>query len=253
MHDREYGSLATIGIAVPQGNPTVEPEMAALMPDGVAMLVTRLQGSRVDSKNRLVEYLDNFGESLRDFDTAPLDAVGYACTATSYLIGAQEEERRIGGFSERFGYPIVTSAQAIRSALAHLGARKIALFAPYPSWLVEASQAYWKAAGLAITDTATVALDTSDTRHVYRVRTPMVLEGIASLDWRDADAVVLTGTGVPTLRAIAQIAHLSGKPVLTSNLCLAWASLRALGLTESLPAPGCGEFLYGGWSSRVRA
>ncbi len=227
--------------------------MAALMPDGVAMLTTRLQGSRENSKNRLVEYLDNFGDSLGDFDTAPIDAVGYACTATSYILGAQEEERRIAEFSARFGYPIVTSAQAIRAALAHLGARKIALFAPYPAWLIEVSQAYWKNAGLSITDTATVALDTSDTRHVYGVRTPMVSDGIAKLDWRDADAVVLTGTGVPTLRSIAEIARRSGKPVLTSNLCLAWSLLRTLGLSDALPAAGSGEFLYGGWSTRIRA
>lgn len=253
MFDREYGSLATIGIAVPQANPTVEPEMAALMPDGVAMLVTRLQGSREDSRNRLVEYLDNFGASLGAFDTAPLDAVGYACTATSYLIGAAEEERRLDAFSSHAGYPIVTSAQAIRAALTHLGARKIALFAPYPSWLVQASQDYWKQAGLTITDTATVALDTSDTRHVYRVRTPMVLDAIETLDWREADAVVLTGTGVPTLRAIAEIARRSGKPVLSSNLCLAWALLRSLKLEHALPPPGNGECLYGGWNARIRA
>ena len=113
MFDREYGSLATIGITVPQANTTVEPEMTALMPDGVSMLIGRLQGCRENSRNRLLEYLDNFGETLSDFDTAPLDAVGYACTATSYLIGAEQEERRIGEFSAKAGFPIVTAAQAI--------------------------------------------------------------------------------------------------------------------------------------------
>ena len=133
MFDREYGSLATIGITVPQANTTVEPEMTALMPDGVSMLIGRLQGCRENSRNRLLEYLDNFGETLSDFDTAPLDAVGYACTATSYLIGAEQEERRIGEFSAKAGFPIVTAAQAIRAALQHLGAQKMALFAPYPA------------------------------------------------------------------------------------------------------------------------
>jgi maleate isomerase len=253
MHDREYGALATVGVAVPQANPTVEPEMAALLPDKVTMLITRLQGSRESSKNRLVEYLDNFGASLAAFDTAPLDAVGYACTATSYLIGPDEEERRLADFSRKFGYPIVSTARAIREALAHLGARRIALFAPYPSWLIEASQRYWRTCGLTITDTATVPLDTSDTRHVYRVRTPMVLDSISQLDWRSADVVLMTGTGVPTLRAIAPVAARSGKPVLSSNLCLAWSLMRTLGVGDALPVPREGEFLFGGWSARLRA
>ncbi len=253
MFDREYGSLATLGIVVPQANTTVEPEMSALMPNGVSMLISRLQGSRVDSRNRLVQYLDNLGKTLMDYDTAPLDAVGYACTATSYIIGMQEEERRIGEFSAKFGYPIFTAAQAIRAALAHLGVRKIALFAPYPDWAVKASQVYWQKAGFEITDTKTVTLDTTDTRHVYRVRTEMVLDSVKNMNWVDAEAVVLTGTGVPTLRAIGEINARSGKPVLSSNLCLAWFLLKQLNLDHILPPASLGESLYGGWSQRIRA
>ncbi len=113
MFDREYGSLATIGITVSQANTTVEPEMAALMPNGVSMLIGQLQRCRVNSRNRLLKYLGNFGETLSHFDTAPLDDVGYACSATSYLIGDEQEERRIGEFSAKGGFPIATAAQAM--------------------------------------------------------------------------------------------------------------------------------------------
>ena len=81
----------------------------------------------------------------------------------------------------------------------------------------------------------------------------MVLDSIEHLDWTNADAVVLTGTGVPTLRAIGDIARLSGKPVLSSNLCLAWYLLKQLKADQDLPPPGIGESLYGGWNSRIRA
>jgi maleate isomerase len=253
VHDREYGALATLGIAVPQANPTVEPEMAALAPDRVTTLVTRLRGSRVSSNNRLVEYLDNLAESLDAFDTARLDAVGFACTGTSYLIGRDEEERRFADLSRRFGYPIVSAAQSIREALDTVGARKIALFAPYPKWLIEASQDYWRACGYVIQDTATVPLDTSDTRNVYQVSSRTLLECISQLETADADAVLLTGTGMPTLRAIPLIAARTGKPVLSSNLCLAWSLLRRLGAAESLPPASAGEPLFGGWSQRLRA
>ena len=249
---REYGQLATFGIGVPQANPTVEPEMWSLAPAGVSVLTTRLQGSRTKSENRLVDYLHNLKTSLEAFDTAPVDAFGFACTGTSYLVGQQEEERHLGACADAFGYPVVSSAQAIRAALKELGLRRIALFAPYPSWLIKASEAYWTNCGLEIVSTATVPLDTADTRNVYLVRTPMVLEAAAALQWEKADAILLTGTGMPTLRAIPELAQRSGKPVLSSNLCLAWSLLKALPWTVPVPAPQNGEVLFGGWMDKLQ-
>ncbi|MGM4903379.1 hypothetical protein AB8B21_31135 [Tardiphaga sp. 866_E4_N2_1] len=69
---REYGNGAVLGVAVPQANPVVEPELAALLPTGFSMLVTRLQGSRSDSRQRLIDYLANLPVSLEAYDTASL-------------------------------------------------------------------------------------------------------------------------------------------------------------------------------------
>jgi maleate isomerase len=251
MHDREFGALATFGLAVPQANPTVEPEMWSLAPRDVSLLSTRLQGSRTNSRNRLVEYLDNFGDNLESFDTAPLDAVGYACTATSYLIGHAEETRRLGAFADRFGRPIISTAQAITRGLQQLGAHKIALLAPYPSWLVTASQAYWASCGFDIVSTTNVELGTDDTRAVYTVRTPVVVAAAGALDIEKADVILLTGTGMPTLRAIPEIARRSGKPVISSNLCLMWALLGAVGRQAEAPDIASGERLMGVWADRL--
>jgi len=57
---------------------------------------------------------------------------------------------------------------------------------------------------------------------------------------------------MPTLRAIPELARRSGKPVLSSNLCLAWALLKALPWTVPVPPPQDGEFLIGGWMDRLR-
>jgi maleate isomerase len=246
----EYGAVTTIGIAVPQANPTVEPEFWTLVPHDVAVLTTRLSGSRVDSKQRLIDYIDNFQGSLDAYDTAKLDAVGFACTGSSYLIGAEDEARRIDAFSEKCGYPIITAAQSIRSALQSLGAERIALFAPYPEWLVDACRAYWTRCGLELTGFTTVAKDISDTRNVYGVGFSDVMNSVARLQTDQADVILMTGTGVPTLRAILALSEQTGKPVLSSNLCLAWSLLRTAG--AGIPIADANETLIGGWRSRLQ-
>jgi hypothetical protein len=78
---REYGHAGTVGIAVPQANTTVEAEFRALALPGVNIVTARLQGSRSDSRTRLLDYFHGLDATLDTFDTAPLGAVGFACTA----------------------------------------------------------------------------------------------------------------------------------------------------------------------------
>lgn len=235
--DFEYGSGGIIGIAPPQANPTVEPEMASIMPADVALLTTRLRGNVENARTRFGDYLVNLGDSLDAFGGINLGALGFACTATTYLLGDEAVKREFDQLSARFGYPIISSAGAIRTALDELGAKRIALFGPYPDWLQQASAEYWTNSGFDIVARSGAKLGTGNTLDIYRLRSGVIVDAVKTMDWSFADAIVLTGTGAPTLRAIPAIARLSGKPVLSSNLCLAWALLRAIVHQQaSLPA-----------------
>ena len=249
--EREYSARALLAVAVPQANPVVEPEFSALMPAGVGVIATRLQGSRTDSGNRLVQYLDNLGGSIEAFDTAKPDALGYACTGTSYLIGADEERRRVAEYTQRFGFPIITSAAAILAACKYLGLSRLALLAPYPQWIVDASLDYWRQSGLTVVSWARTEMDATDTRAVYKIRAPMVHEAADRLDTRDVDAILISGTGMPSLRVMPSLALRTGKPVLSSNLCLAWALLRETGVACEPPRADLGETLIGDWALRA--
>jgi maleate isomerase len=98
-----------IGIATPMANPTVEPELRALFPDSVNMLVTRSVADG-DSRMRLVAYFENLETSLNSFGGLELDAFGFACTASSYLVEPGRENRRCAELTERFGYPVITAS-----------------------------------------------------------------------------------------------------------------------------------------------
>jgi len=176
--------------------------------------------------------------------------VGFACTATAYLFGDDEPDT-LGTASARLGIPVLSSAMAIRRALNRLGARRIALFSPYPDWLTEASRVYWDSVGYDIVSWGTMPDDTSDTVNIYGLTSDGFLAAAAELEVGQADVILVTGTGMPVLPAIEPLFRRTGKPVLCSNLCLAWALLDELGIAGLAPPANPWETLIGGWTPRL--
>ncbi|MEE2688500.1 MAG: hypothetical protein VX430_03655 [Pseudomonadota bacterium] len=250
MPAREYARHALIGIAPPQTNPVVEAEFSALLPDGVGMLVTRLTGEADDARTRFYEYIENLETSLKAFGKAKIDAFGFSFTATAYLEDVNQDER-LASMSEKVGYPILSSSQAIRRALERLGAKRLALFSPYPDWLTELSEVYWTKKGYEVVSVATMPDDTMDTVNIYGLTTEGMLEASKALETDRVDAIVVTGSGMATLPAVAPLTERTGKPFLCSNICLAWALLDELDLTGLAPPEHLGEVLIGGWTPRL--
>jgi maleate isomerase len=250
MPSREYARHALIGIAPPQSNPVVEAEYSALMPDGVGLLTTRLTGTAEDPKARFHQFLENFDQSLAAYGKAQPDAVGFACTATAYLFGSDEPDI-LSATSARLGIPVLSSAIAIQRALDRLGVRRIALFSPYPDWLTKASRAYWESVGYDIVSLGTMPDDTTDTVNIYGLTSTGFLAAAAALETEQADAILVTGTGMPVLPAIEPLFRRTGMPILCSNLCLAWALLDELDIAGLAPPANPWETLIGGWTPRL--
>ena len=225
MPNRQYARHALLGVAPPQTNPVVEAEFSALLPDGVGMLVTRLTGEADD-------------------------AFGFSFTATAYLEDVNQD-KRLAAISEKVGYPIISSSQAIGRALERLGVKRLALFSPYPDWLTELSEAYWTRKGYEDDTDATKPEDTSDTVNIYGLTVDGMLEASRALETDRAEAIVVTGSGLAALPAVAPLTERTGKPFLCSNICLAWALLDELGLTHLAPPEHPGEVLIGGWTPRL--
>lgn len=225
-----YGAVARIGIGTPQSNPTVEPELGILMPRDAALYATRLTSREARPEDRLQAYIANLDASLETYDGLRLSAFGFACTGSSYLVGAEEERRLVDAASARFGYPVVTAADAIAWSLARIGARRIAVIAPYPDALIAASQRYFEGRGLQIVAASRVVTRTSDTRSIYEL-TPDQARGLLTASAGDADAVLVSGTGMASLSLLEPEAD---RPILSSNLCLSARLLDAVGRADLL-------------------
>lgn len=234
----DYGPRARVGIATPQANPTVEPELRDLLPADIGVYATRLTHPSPRLEERIDHYVRHMPDAIRSFGSMRIAAFGFGCTGSSYRAGTTLEDELTAAAARECALPVITAAQAIRMALAAQGARRIALVSPYPADLAEGGYRYWESAGLAITAKLRVDAEIRDTHRIYEMTSDDALTALRSIDLSDADCVVASGTGMPTVRALRAFRRECPLPVLSSNLCLAWALSRAAApeLAPAVPA-----------------
>ncbi len=228
--ERDYGKLGRVGVLTPQANPTVEAEFRTLLPEGVAMLAARSTSRSKSPRQRLVDYIEQLGQCLDTFDTLRPDVVAFACTGSAYLVGRQREHAILSTQSERFGRPVISATQAIHQSLQARGVRRLAVYAPYPEFLLEAGLRYWQGLGYEVASHARIVTRTADTRTIYELTSEVARESLRALAPHDVDAVLLSGTGMPGLALVLDHEDFTPCPVLSSNWCLAGAALNELGL-----------------------
>lgn len=210
----------TVGVLTPMANPTVEAEFRQILPAELHWVTARLVSDIADPLERLRAYAEEVGDTLRDFDVLPLAAVAFACTGSSYLIGRDREAE----IAAALPAPLLWATDAILYELAVRSARRIAVVSPYPPALHAAGLAYWRAAGLDVVHAARVDIGSADTRAIYGLGADAARDAVATARSTGCDAVLLSGTGMPTL---AHVDPDGSPPVLSSNLCLARALIRA--------------------------
>ena len=242
----DYGRQGRIGLGTPQANPTVEAEFSILMPRSVSVQATRLVCADGDPFRRLRAYIEELPATLASYASMPLSAFGFACTGSSYLLGAKREAEIVEGLAKTAGYPVETAARAVLAALQARRISKLAILAPYPEPLLEAARRYWRSQGLQVAAMARVATSGSDTQTIYQLSSRDAARALAALEPEDAQAILLSGTGMPSLACIRDAE--SPLPVLSSNFCLAWRLLWLAGAQSLLPEPAPE---IAGWRQRL--
>ncbi len=220
-----YAPKGLIGVFTPQANTTVEPEMAILTPPGYAVINARMTSGRPTISERLLDYMDQFPAILSQFANAPVDVVALACTGSSYLIGVEREDALLAGISAATGVPALSGASASVDALNRLGARRIALVSPYNSALDQESAGYWTSRGFEVVAEVSAYRETSAFHPIYSLSAGAADEALAGLSDADVDAVLMLGTGMPTLQSIANHPTIGRAPVLSCMLCVAWRAV----------------------------
>jgi maleate cis-trans isomerase len=193
------------------------------------MINARMVSHAPQMQTRLTDYFDRLGAWPAQFANAPVDVIAVACTGASYLVGATREEALLKAVSTETGKPVVTSGRAVVAALQALGARRVALVSPYPRALTDISVTYWASFGIEATRIVEVGAQDAAFHPIYAMPASDAGEALAALNGAaDLDAIVMLGTGMPTLQPILDRPRVGAAPVLSCMLATAWMSVLAI-------------------------
>ncbi|MDT2021332.1 hypothetical protein [Methylocella sp. CPCC 101449] len=226
----EYGPKGVVGVLTPQANTTVEPEYAILTPPGYAFLNARLLSPQKTIEDRLVDYFATVQNYTNQFANAPIGALAVATTGMSYLVGKEAEDKKLGDMSAKLGIPVMTAATSVCMALDALGAKRIGLISPYDGNLDAASTPYWESRGytVAAKTKASQAAAGENFHPIYSLPSGAAQQALDAIADDSLDAIVMLGTGMPTLGPIARTPFLGRTPVLSCMFALIWANMVAL-------------------------
>jgi maleate isomerase len=215
--------LGVVGVLTPPANTTVEPELVSLLPHGLSLHASRLPGkveedTGVGLRERFLGYNATLAQSADSFGGLPLDALVFACTGSSYLVGPGGEAALLADLRAGGAHTVNTAAGTVRQVLESAGAERIALVSPYPDWLTELAVAYWEACGLAVSGVA----NARESGSIYAVTPTEVAGAVSQLNLDGVDALILSGTGMATAGAIAELSGGLSIPAISSATCSAW-------------------------------
>jgi maleate isomerase len=234
-----WGFRARLGLLVPHGDVGPESELHALAPDGVSLHAARVPFGVMRTGGAMVPtigpeavqaftdppHVDDAAELLA---AAPLHAIGFAFTSSSYVCGAAADEdlrKRLEGRTR--GTPVAITGLSALLALRALGVARLALIDPpwFSPDLNAMGAEYFRSQGLAVVHHAPAGLP-SDQRAVHPGH---LYEWARAHVPPEAEAVFIGGNGFRAIGVIQALEEDLGVPVLTANQVLCWHLLRLAG------------------------
>src|SRR5436190_7064865 len=220
--------------------------MIALAPPEVSVHFTRMvahgasgsiPGSHQGQEERNRSQIAHLSENVALLAMVAPKVIVLAHTATSYTLGRDGEAALIARMEAQSGIRFITAFGSVLAALAHLGVKRVALGTPYDADSTAKGKSALEARGIEVVNVGRL----ENVKNIYE-ETAERAHGLAlRIDVPQAQAVFLSGVGMPTIATLEKMERDLGKPVVSAAAAMMWNALRVAGVSE--PISGFGRLL----------
>jgi maleate cis-trans isomerase len=236
------GWRARLAFLVPPGNPTVEPELIAMTPPGVSVHFSRLvargpAGTHQGQEERNRSQIEHIDESAALLAMVKPSVIVLAHTATSYTLGRSAEAALLQRLQTQYAIPFVTAFGSVAAALRELGVKRVALGTPYSEEITLKGKAHLEEHGFDVVSHGRL----ENVTDIYEQTAERAYRLGREVDTPQAQAVFLSGTGMPTIQILEALEQDLGKPAVSANSAMMWHALRLAGVRH--PISGYGRLL----------
>ncbi|MDE2060851.1 MAG: hypothetical protein KGJ00_00450 [Bradyrhizobium sp.] len=233
------GWRARIGFLVPPGNPTLEPEMMELAPEGVSVHFTRMTaagpaGTHSGQEERNRSQVESLPGCVRLLAMVSPQVIAMAHTATSYTLGKAREAALVAEMENLSGARFITAFGSVLAAFAELGVRRVAYATPYSAEMTAQGRQHLESCGLTVVSSGHLA----GVRNIYEENSERAYAIARQVDRPEADVIFLSGVGMPTLEALKPLEEDTGKPAISAASAMMWHALRTAGVNCSIKGYG---------------
>jgi len=233
------GRRARLGFLIPPGNPTVEPELMAMTPPGVSVHFSRLvargpAGTHHGQEERNRSQIEHIDESAALLAMVKPSIIILAHTATSYTLGRDAETELLKRLQGQYAVPFATAFGSVAAALGELGVKRVALGTPYSEAITLKGKAHLEQHGFEVVSHRRL----ENVVDIYEETAERAYQLGRAVDSPNAQAVFLSGTGMPTIKILETLEQDLGKPAISANSAMMWHALRRAGVRHRVSGYG---------------
>lgn len=240
-----YGSQGRIGLAVLDSDICLEPDLRRALPEDVEIHAARVVYPHEVTPEAMAVAAQGLDQAVKSLLAVQPRSIVWACTSGSFFDGKSGNDALLRQLAAAAGaVPVATASSALVAAMRALAIKRPAVGAPYSPEINRRLFGFLQESGFDPFPVAGYFDRLVDDMTLQAVEDAEVADFARRIDRPDADAVVISCTGLPTARIVAPLERELGKPVVTSNLAILWHAMR-LGGIAARPA-GAGRLFDAG-------